>query len=624
MLDTMRTFAKTWIAKILLAVLVVSFGAFGISNVITDLGSNTVVRVGSVEITARQFERAYRNQLNQVAQQIGKVPTSQEAMALGIPSQVIGSLSADAAVDSLADQLGLGASDAQLARMLQQDPNFAGTLGQFDRNVFASVLQNNGFTEAEYFTQEMQVARRQQIGVSLFGDAAIPETAQDIIARYGGDKRTLDYFIVGDTAIGDVPAPTDTDLAAYLKDHQADFRTKETRTVDILDFSPETIAATKTFTDAEIAAEYEKQKASLTKIEKRHIEQVALPDDAALKTFTDGQAAGTSFTDLVKQAGLSTVDLGTLTQAQVTDPDLAKAAFSLPLNGMAIIPGIGGKRAITVTEIQPGGTETLAEAKDQLTKALALQAAKKEYADDLDQIEALRAAFKPLPEIAQRFNLKVTSVELTSDGAQLSAVPGIAEKDRAKIASAIFKAEPKKLSPTIALGVNNNVWFDIKDVAPARDQTLAEVHDAVAKAWTAEKTAATIEAKVKELTDALAAGKPFDQVAQTINQIPQLSEPITRNGNGTSVLTRDVAAAAFDGPEGHFGSAKDGDGDYVIFKVEQVTPATDKAPDQTRTFVANAIKNDLYAGFVTGVRDAAGMRINQAALNQLLALNTGN
>ena len=56
--------------------LLVGLAGFGINNVIADLGSNTVAKVGGEDITSRQFLRAYQNQLNQVAQQIGSVPTA--------------------------------------------------------------------------------------------------------------------------------------------------------------------------------------------------------------------------------------------------------------------------------------------------------------------------------------------------------------------------------------------------------------------------------------------------------------------------------------------------------------------------------------------------------------------
>ena len=38
------------------------------------------------------------------------------------------------------------------------------------------------------------------------------------------------------------PEPTEEELAAYLTEHQAEFRTQETRTTDVLVLSPEALA----------------------------------------------------------------------------------------------------------------------------------------------------------------------------------------------------------------------------------------------------------------------------------------------------------------------------------------------------------------------------------------------
>ena len=98
-----------------------------------------------------------------------------------------------------------------------------------------------------------------------------------------------------------------------------------------------------------------------------------------------------------------------MAKTDVIDPILADAAFGLAKEGdFAIIPGIGGKRAIGVTKIEAGGTTSLDDAKaDHRASAWRSAKAKAAYADVQDQIEELRAAFKPLKDIADRYKLPV-------------------------------------------------------------------------------------------------------------------------------------------------------------------------------------------------------------------------
>jgi peptidyl-prolyl cis-trans isomerase D len=623
MLDIFRSITQTWIGRILGVFLIIGLAGFGISNVLGTLGSNTIATAAGTDISARDFQRAYQNQLNGFLQQNGRMPTNEEAMAAGIPVVVIQQLAAQASINKYARTLGIGVSDKKLGDMIKQDPNFGDILGNVTRDNFKAVLQNSGFTEKEYFDLQRDAARRQQLLAGLTGDSPTPNAALELVTRYAGDKRTVDYFVLSTTSLPPVADPTEDELAAYLKDHQTEFRTKETRSVDIMVLSPDTLAATKTVAEDKIAAEYEATKAQRVTAEKRDIKQVALTTPELEKAFTDGKAAGTPVSQIVIAAAAAPQDLGTRAKSEVTDASLAEAAFGLAsTDDVAIIDGIGGKkRAIFVSEIQPSKTATLAEAHDEIAKKLATDQARTEIADMLDQVEELRAAFKPLSEIAQRFNLKLQTIALTPGGPELTGDTDVPEDARANVAAAVFKAEQGSLTAAVSLGSNRNVWFDLKSVEPARDQTLAEVHDAVSAAWTAQKQSEALTAEVAVTLDKLRAGTSFEDAAAAVNQYPTPSLPMDRNGDGTPVINQQVASAIFDGGPDHFGAALNGDGDQVVFKVVDVTPATDPAAN-IKTFVANSITDGLDSDFQRGLLATSGYKINEAALMNLLSLNS--
>jgi peptidyl-prolyl cis-trans isomerase D len=617
MLDSFRHLTKTWFGKILGAFLIVGLAGFGISNVITGFGTNTVATVAGQDISVRDYQRAYNTQLNAVSQQIGRVPTAEEAVAFGVPGMVLDRLSGEAAVNKLGEDLSLGVSEDRLGKMLREDPSFSGTLGAFDRDNFLRVLQQNGLTEAEYFDLQTKASRRQQLVSGLLSGAPAPAAATELLTRFSADTRTVDYFVLNAQALPPVAEPTEEELATYLKDHQADFRTKATRTVEMLALSPDAIAATKTISDEEIAAEYERTKASRVKIERRTIKQIALGTPELEKAFTDGKAAGTPIADILAATGTTATDLGTLSKAEITDSGLADAAFGLALNDYAIIEGIGSKRAITVSAIEAGGEISLEDSKAEIAKQLATTQARNEYTDILDQIEELRAAFRPLPEIAERFGLNTFTVALTETGAELAGNPDIPTEDAARIAAAVFKAQQGDLAPTIQLSSNRNVWFDLKQVDEARDQTLDEVRAAVTAAWTDAKTDEALAAEVTRLTDQLKAGTPFADVATSIGQFPILSQPLKRAGDGTTVLNQTVANEIFNGGPTHFGSAINGDGDHVVFQVVEVNAGESEVTADIKKYIEESARDGLYSDFLTGLKGQAGLRINEQVLQQL-------
>ena len=624
MLDSLRVFAKSWPGKIMGACLLVGLAGFGINNVITDLGSNTVARVGDEEINSREFLRAYQSQLNQVAQQLGSVPTAQDAVNLGIPSMVLQNLAQDAALDQLANGFGLGVSQAKLSEMLRQDPSFQNALGAFSADSFRQVLQMSGLTEAEYFEDQGDAARRQQLILSLFGDTKLPETAASLINRYVADQRTIEYFTLGETNIETPAAPTEAELAAYLTEHQAEFRTVETRKVQMLRLSVADLAATKVgeITEDAIAAEYERTKASLTKAERRTIQQVVLNAEQ-VTAFEAGLAAGTPFATLVTDAGLTATDLGTLTQTEINDTSLATAAFGVADGGFVIIDGVAGKRAVHVSAIEAGGVPSLADAHDQIANTLALAQARTDLADVQDEIEELRAAFRPLTEIAERYGLDLYEADVTASGAELTVIPDLATEDGPRVTQAIFKAEQGALTAAIPLAGNANLWFDVTAIEPARDQTLDEVREQLTVTMTNERVNNAILAAQADAVKRLDAGEAIADVAAAYNVFPQLSAPFTRFGAQDGTIDGAVAQAAFAGDATHHGSAVSQSGEFIVFQVTDLTEPAAPLEASASATLENEARIGIYGEFVTAVRDDARMVINQQTLQQVLATNTG-
>src|SRR5690606_34848553 len=163
MLDNFRNFGRSWIAKVLLGILIIAVAGFGIPSVFLDLNANTVARVGDQNISVRDFDRVYRSQVNLYTNQMGRAPTAQEALSFGLPNAAIARLANDASLVILAVQLDLGASDAKLAELVRRDPSFASAVGIFDASEFTAMLRQSGYTESEYLNLQRRASEREQL-----------------------------------------------------------------------------------------------------------------------------------------------------------------------------------------------------------------------------------------------------------------------------------------------------------------------------------------------------------------------------------------------------------------------------------------------------------------------------
>jgi peptidyl-prolyl cis-trans isomerase D len=61
MLARIRAFAKSWVAVVLLGLLIVSFAIFGITDVFQPTRGNWVVQAGSRTVSATEFKSVFDN-----------------------------------------------------------------------------------------------------------------------------------------------------------------------------------------------------------------------------------------------------------------------------------------------------------------------------------------------------------------------------------------------------------------------------------------------------------------------------------------------------------------------------------------------------------------------------------
>jgi peptidyl-prolyl cis-trans isomerase D len=99
MLSALRNAAGTWVAKLLLVLLVVSFAVWGISGSVVNGFGNSVVEAGDTTVSPTEYRLAYDRQIAVMSQQFGTRLTREQAKALGIEDQVLAQLVAGAVLD---------------------------------------------------------------------------------------------------------------------------------------------------------------------------------------------------------------------------------------------------------------------------------------------------------------------------------------------------------------------------------------------------------------------------------------------------------------------------------------------------------------------------------------------
>ncbi len=627
MLVFLRKASQTLFAKILLLLLVLSFGVWGVSASLFSNTSDTVVAVGDQSVSSADFAFAYQRQVTDMSNRFGMQLTTEQARAFGIESQVFSQLAAGAALDQLAADMNLGLSQDRLAQLIADDPAFKNSGGNFDRALFSSRLRNAGLREDDYIEERSKVAIRSQIVDATADGFVAPKVLIDAIKAYRYENRDINYILLTNANIELIKAPDDATLAAWFETTKSGYRAPEYRSFNYVKLEPSDIADTASITDEQIREDYERRKASYEIAGTRTIEQLSFENREMAEAALEELQKGTSFDQLVTDQGKTAGDvlLGDFTRDRLPDPTLAEAAFAVTAEGdtTGVVDGAFGPVILRVTNIKEGRTQSLDEVREEIREALAEQAAIADLTAVHDQFEDLRAGGSTLKEAADQLQLQtvtVTDIDRRGLDSRETEVAGIPERD--KLLADVFGTEIGVEALPVTLGNNGFIWFDVTDIKAERERELAEVREKAIADWTAEQQRIALGAKAESLRQRIADGGNLEEVAAELALAVESKAGITRRTED-AVLGATAITAAFSGPQGTVATASGADPSTQILLTvtavrDQPTGGVPLNEDEQIAQVANSAGDDILDQMVGQLQSEYGVTINQALAQQAI------
>lgn len=625
MLDALRKGAGTWVAKIFIALLILSFAVWGIADIFRNFGNNVVANVGDTEISVADFDLAYRRELNAVSRQIGRPLSTTEGAQFGVPQQVLARMIAEAAMNDMAADMKLGISDDELRRMIQENPAFQRPGGGYDRNSLVQLLRANGISEDDFVREQRLLSGRQQIAGALTDNIKTPEAMLSAFNIFENEARTVRYIAVPPSAAGEIPAPTDEALQSFYETRKEDFRAPEYRSLSILQLLPQSLAKPDEVTDEEARKAYDRAGNRFRTVEQRRVLQMPFPDSAAAEAAAAELAAGTkSFAQLMEERGLkdSDVNLGLMAKDKFLDPAIAEAAFSLPEGGVSgAVQGRFTTVILEVAGIQPEAVRPFDEVKAELKQEIALEKAEQDVQDLHDEIEDARAGGATLAEVAGRFSLTTSEIPAVDSNGRDEAGQPVTLPDADGLLGDAFESDVGIENNPLPLGQRGFVWFDVTKVTPARDRELSEVRDAVVQAWTEKERDQKLLNLSADMATRVRGGETLDAVAAAAGLEVKTSDSFKRNGQPAG-LPQEAVEEAFSGPSGTVLDTMGADGGRLVMVVDSVSaPAffrEEESIKQIDTQISEQLSASLLNLVINKVEADKGVEINQQALQLVI------
>ncbi|CAN5379505.1 SurA N-terminal domain-containing protein [soil metagenome] len=619
----MRKASSNWLGKtvmsVLFGVLIVSFGVWGIADIFKGFGQSSLAKIGNTEITTEQFRNLFTDKLQQIGRRFGRPITTEQARQFGLDRQVLQEVIADAALDENARRLGLGQSDADVVRVISNDPNFKGLDGKFDHDRFVQTIRQFGYTEQRYIAEQRRRSLRAQITGTITAGLEPPKTQLEALVRFQNEQRSADYVRLTAAQAGTIDPPSPEALAAYFEDRKQLFRAPEYRKIAVLALTPDELAKTIDVSDDDAKKVFEQRRERYATPEKRQILQIPFPNADEAKAASDRIAAGTSFEDIAKERNLtpSDIDLGNITK-NAMDAALADAAFALPAGGVS--PPVKGSLTtalLKVTKIEPGTNPTYESLAPQIKREIGVERARAQLQDLHNKIEDERGGGSNIAEAAQKLGLNAVTIEAVDrsgrgpDGKPVTGLPQGVDIIAPAFASNIgVENEPAQYN-------GGEVWFDVLGITPSRERSLDEVKDQAAARWRDEQVSTRLRARSAEMVEKLNEGAKFDAEAAAAGVKVETAALFKRDADPKGVPERLVAAVFRTPKDGNGQVEGSGGSDWIVFKVTDIAvPPVDLASEDVKKLKDNlrqAETEEQIAAYVTKLETEIGVTINQNA-----------
>jgi peptidyl-prolyl cis-trans isomerase D len=593
--------------------------------------ADSVANVGGQEISITDVQR----QLNQ-AMRGQAIP---EVLKGIYAKQIVDQMIFQHALELEAQRLGIRVTpEEQRERIKQILPTaFAGDTWLKDRYA-AEVQARAGMSVEDFETflrNEMLLQKFHELVTD--GIAVTPDDIQQEFRRRN-EKVRIEYALVKPAELASTIHPSETELSAYFTKNASKYQVPEKRSTRyaLLDIAK---LRERTQVPDDALRAYYNAHIDQFKVENRvHVEHILF------KTIgkTDAEIAeirkkaedalkkakgGANFEDLAKKFSEDDAtkpkggDLGWIVEGQ-TVAEFQKVAFSQPKGTISdLVKTQYGFHIIKVLDRESAHTKTVEEVRNEITPIVLDEKVNAQANNILEQMAAAvrQSNRQSLDDLAKKFNLELGQTPPASSTEPVGELGS--SQDLHQLVSQL---RPGELSAPLQLP-QGIVIISVKDIQPAHQGTLAEVHDKVLGDYQQDKSLELARAKADDFAKRVQGGDDFEKAAKALDLAIKNPDSFSRTGTVPDLGTAQQLSAAFTMPVGQVSAPLQVAGNWLVYKVvgheAVIQDDLAKQTDQIRQELLQTKQAAAFEAFRISLEDrlkAEGkLAINADALKRL-------
>ncbi|MGH9386228.1 MAG: SurA N-terminal domain-containing protein [Vicinamibacterales bacterium] len=626
MLDRMRRH-RGWL-KWSLALVVLTFVVFYIPDFLgTRAGaapSEVLADVEGHEITVRQFQRRYNQQVDAYRNAYGGQLNEQLLRQLGIDRQILQQLVDEEAMAAEATKQGISVVDIEIRERILSMPGFQEN-GKFVGEArYRQVLQfqNPPLTTTEFEQNLRRAVAIEKLRAALTGWMSVSDAEVAAEYRKRNEKVKLDVVPVAPDAFKSQVSVNDAEVAASFEKNKETYRIGEKRKIKYAQVIVDQVRATIEAPENEIAAFYQQnlqQYQTAAQVRASHVLfKTEGKDEAAVKTAAEAvlakaKAPGADFAALAKQYSEDDSnkdtggDLDYFGRGRMV-PEFETAAFAMKAGELSdLVKSSFGFHIIKVVDSKPETTRPLLEVHSEIEEQLKWQKAQAEAERLAKEIETTLKTPADLERVAKERSLTVVESGLFARDEPIETLG-----PQPELAARVFGMKEGEVTP--AMRVNTGwVFATLTGKADPRLPGLDEVKAKVRENLVTEKATALATARAAAIAAGLKSSKDFAGAVKKAGLTVKPTELIARGAPIPDLGVSDaIDKVAFSLPQGGVSDPIATPSGTAIIRVVERQNVTDAEIESGRDVLRDEMVNQRRDRFFGAYMQKAkqGLKIN--------------
>ncbi|MBF0620578.1 MAG: SurA N-terminal domain-containing protein [Magnetococcales bacterium] len=498
MLNAMRRGANTWVIKVLLFFLAMTFAVWGVGSYVRQDPTKPVAVVNGWDIPASEFSRAYDREFEQMREQFGGRLDRKTADMFGLKQRTLNSLISRRLLLGTAKELHVSAPPDYLRNEISTTTYFQEG-GAFSKERYETLLRNNRMTPGEYEASIVSDITSRQFYETFQTVTAIPDLMVEDQFQLDEQQRTVAILSLDAKSLEAEIEVTDDLLNTYLEEHQDNFMTEPQAKFRYVMLTPSSVRDSVTTTEEEITAYYEEHRGEFKQEERREARHILLKTGEGNRTEKDAlsdiqkilaeiNASTITFEDAAKQhsqdaSAANGGSLGAFGKGVMVKP-FEQVAFSLPVGKVSHpVKTQFGYHLIRVDSILPGKDKPFSQVSGLIKNRVINSKAQDLVYDQSIVMEDEIHASGDLAAIAESLNLQFQERDFASRSDK--SLTGI--ERHPKFLDALFSTEKGDISPVVELPGARFFAVEVLDKKEPEAKTLETAQASVETAYRTEQ-----------------------------------------------------------------------------------------------------------------------------------------